>query len=156
MLGAHRCSGSSKKRMSPPIVRVEHLSVSRKRVVKSASRRSRSIYAFDLESESEKILLLWLRFFRESFEIWCSDQGSEGTCSGWRRFRATNVDGRLRARVVKGAGVLYFLKHDTTRTRRHPRPFRPYSQEHARVLRVRAHPRAGAGATRTRLLPCSP
>ena len=44
-------------------------------------------------------------------------------------------------------------KHDTTRTRRHPRPFRPYSQEHARVLRVRAHPRAGAGATRTCLLP---
>ena len=31
-----------------------------------------------LESESEKILLLWLRFFRESFEIWCSDQGYRG------------------------------------------------------------------------------
>jgi hypothetical protein len=71
-----------------------------------------------------------------------------------RRFRATNVDGRLRARVVTGAGVLRYQNNDTTRTRRHPRPFRPYSQEHARVLRVRAHPRAGAGATRTRLLPC--
>ena len=79
---------------------------------------------------------------------------TEGTCSGWRRFRATNVDGRLRVRVVTGAGVLRYQNNDTTRTRRHPRPFRPYSQEHARVLRVRAHPRAGAGATRTRLLPC--
>ena len=55
--------------------------------------------------------------------------------------------------MVTGAGVLRYQNNDTTRTRRHPRPFRPYSQEHARVLRVRAHPRAGAGATRTRLLP---
>ena len=30
MLGAHRRSGSSVKRMSPPIARAEHLSVSRK------------------------------------------------------------------------------------------------------------------------------
>ena len=81
---------------------------------------------------------------------------TEGTGQGaWWRFRATNVDGRLRVRVVTGAGVLRYQNNDTTRTRRHPRPFRPYSQEHARVLRVRAHPRAGAGATRTRLLPCT-
>ena len=66
---------------------------------------------------------------------------TEGTCSGWLRFRATNVDGRLRARVVKGAGVFLHQNHDTTRTRRHPRPFRPYSQEHARVLRVQCYPR---------------
>ena len=55
--------------------------------------------------------------------------------------------------MVTGAGVLRYQNNDTTRTRRHPRPFRPYSQEHARVLRARAHPRAGAGATCTRLLP---